>query len=536
MTTTANRDLPATEALIVSLDEYIRARYGLLAVQTFEEERFLRFMRGVADHERHRAKGLYLWSRTRGLRLVAGPGIGAEARPIPNREDALSVIEYIEEAEQGLYVLSDFAPYLLEYGAPKPELVRRLRELAWAIRSRPVTVIFLGARFPEIPELEKEVKILDLPLPEEAETTEILNREAERLEANPNATVDLDPDARSNLIQALLGLTLTEMENVLAKAAGRDRGFGRNTARLVLDEKRDLIRKTAALTFTPSIPIEHVGGYQPIRRLLRMAALTFTPEARAFGVEEAKGLLLVGLPGCGKDTIARAASSVLGRALLQLDLGAVMGEGGGLLGSAELSIKRALQIATTATCVLHLSEYEKAVGGMQSSARTDGGATSRVVGSLLSWLADPHPGVFVIATANDVRELAPEQIREGRFTPVFVDLPTAEDRSAIFGVHLRKRRRDPGGFDLDVLAARSEGYSGAEIESAVKAALLEAFEDGQRTLCTHDIMRALDGIRPLAQVKPGEIEDLRRWARDALAIDANRGTQLGAAEARSLEL
>jgi len=209
-------------------------------VQTFEEERFLRFMRGVAEHERHRAKGLYVWSRTRGLRPLAGPGVGPDPRPIPNREDALSVIEYIEEAEQGqgLYVLADFAPYVLEYGAPKPELVRRLRELAWAIRSRPVTVIFLGARFPEIPELEKEVKVLDLPLPEEAETGEILDREAERLRANPNATVDLDQNARANLVQALLGLTVTEMENVLAKSAVRDRGFGSNTAPLVLNEKR----------------------------------------------------------------------------------------------------------------------------------------------------------------------------------------------------------------------------------------------------------------------------------------------------------
>src|SRR5438309_4173389 len=134
MTLSPSRDLAATESLILGLDEYIRARYGLLAVQTFEEERFLRFMRGVADHERHRAKGLYLWSRTRGLRLVAGPGIGAEPRPIPNREDALSLIEYIEEAEQGLYVLSDFSPHLLEYGAPKPEPGRRLRVRAWAIR------------------------------------------------------------------------------------------------------------------------------------------------------------------------------------------------------------------------------------------------------------------------------------------------------------------------------------------------------------------------------------------------------------------
>src|ERR671936_1756997 len=154
---------------------------------------------------------------------------------------------------------------------------------------------------------------------------------------------------------------------------------------------------------------------------------------------------------------------------------------------------------------------------MRSSAQTDGGATSRVVGSLLSWLAEPHPGVFVIATANDVRELAPEQIREGRFPPVFVDLPTAEDRAAIFGVHLRKRRRDPSEFDLELLAARSDGYFGAEIESAVKGALLEAFEDGQRPVRTEDVLRALDGIRPLAQVKPAEIEDLRRWAKDALA-------------------
>ena len=282
-----------------------------------------------------------------------------------------------------------------------------------------------------------------------------------------------------------------------------------------------------------AIPIEHIGGYAPIRNLLRRAALTFSPEARAFGVEEAKGLLLVGLPGCGKDTIKKAASSVLGRALLDMDLGAIMGEGGGLIGSAELSIKRALQMATTTKCVLGLSEYEKAVGGMQSSARTDGGATSRVVGSLLSWLAEPHPGVFVIATANDVRELAPEQVREGRFTPVFVDLPTREDRTDIFRVHLGKRRRDPAEFDLEQLADRAEGYSGAEIEGGVKEGILEAFEDGKRPVRTEDILRALGNIRPLAKIKASDIEDLRRWAREALAIDANRGTQVESGELRA---
>ena len=172
---------------------------------------------------------------------------------------------------------------------------------------------------------------------------------------------------------------------------------------------------------------------------------------------------------------------------------------------------------------------------MRSSAQTDGGATSRVVGSLLNWLSEPHPGVFVIATANDVRELA-EQVREGRFTPVFVDLPSFEDRAAIFAVHLRKRRRNPADFDLQLLARNSEGYSGAEIEGAVKEALLESFEDGQREVLADDVVRALAGIRPISQVKAAEIEELRRWARDALAIDANLGTPVGATPTRSLEL
>jgi SpoVK/Ycf46/Vps4 family AAA+-type ATPase len=153
----------------------------------------------------------------------------------------------------------------------------------------------------------------------------------------------------------------------------------------------------------------------------------------------------------------------------------------------------------------------------------------------LRWLAEPHPGVFVIATANDVRELAPEQIREGRFTPVFVDLPTPQDRAEIFSVHLRKRRRDPAEFDLELLADRSVSFSGAEIESAVKGALQIAFEDGQRTVRTDDVLNSVAGIRPLAQVKPDEIGGLRGWAREALAVDANRGTTV-AADARSLEL
>jgi SpoVK/Ycf46/Vps4 family AAA+-type ATPase len=236
-----------------------------------------------------------------------------------------------------------------------------------------------------------------------------------------------------------------------------------------------------------------------------------------------KGILLVGLPGTGKDLTKKIASSILGRPLLDLDFGAVMGEGGGVIGSAAISIRRALAIATTLKAVLGLSEFEKGVGGLQSSARSDAGETARTIGALLNWMAEQQE-VFVFATANDVRQLAPEQIRQGRFSQVvFVDLPTPEDRADIFRVHLSKRGRDPEDFDLEDLAQASEGFSGAEIEAAVKGALLDAFMEGPRDLGTADLLARVHGIRPTSEVKREEIEELRRWAREHLAIDAVRG-------------
>jgi SpoVK/Ycf46/Vps4 family AAA+-type ATPase len=231
----------------------------------------------------------------------------------------------------------------------------------------------------------------------------------------------------------------------------------------------------------------------------------------------------VGLPGCGKDLCKKIASGIFGRPLLDLDMASLMGEGGGVIGSAGVAMKRALAIATTLKAVLGLSEFEKGVGGLQSSARSDAGETARTIGTLLSWMQEQQD-VFVFATANDVRQLAPEQIRQGRFSQVvFVDLPNAEDRADIFRVHLARRGRDPRHFDLDQLAQVSEGHSGAEIEAAVKGSVLDAFLDGARELTTADVLRRVRSIRPTSEVKREEIEELRKWAREHLAIDAVRG-------------
>ena len=212
-----------------------------------------------------------------------------------------------------------------------------------------------------------------------------------------------------------------------------------------------------------------------------------------------------------------------------------MGDGGGVIGSAAMSIRRALAIATTLKAVLGVSEFEKGVGGLQSSARSDAGETARTIGALLNWMQEQRD-VFVFATANDVRQLAPEQIRQGRFGQiVFVDLPTVEDRAAIFRVHLSRRGRDPNDFDTEALAAAADGFSGAEIEAAVKGGILDAFMDDARPVCTADLHRRVRSIRPTSEVKREEIGELRRWAHDHLAIDAHNG-HAAATSDRLLEL
>jgi hypothetical protein len=208
------------DELVRELDILIRARYPLIAVNTFEENRFCHLMTVVTTLERHHPKGLFLWSRTQGLRQVAGSGLGPRDKNIPDTDDPLSVLDHIATADRGLFVLCDYVPYLAPFGQEEPLLVRRLRELAWAIKTKPVTVLMAGPSFPSIPALEKEVKVIDLPLPDEREVTGLLDLELARLAENPDVNLAVDARAHEQLVQALLGLTESEIENALAKDAG----------------------------------------------------------------------------------------------------------------------------------------------------------------------------------------------------------------------------------------------------------------------------------------------------------------------------
>lgn len=519
------------------LDIRIRARYPLIAINTYEEDRVREALVDLVFQDRHKEKPLYFWSRPTGLQKVVNPKEGILQNPasIGDTEDPEGVLGFISEQKTGIFLLCDYAPYISPYGQEDPLLVRRLREIAWKLKSTKATVLFVGPSFPDLKTLEKEITQIELDLPKETEIEESIELQLENLRSSGLA-IDLENDTQNALLQSLLGLTAGEISNVIAKAVISCSGLNRDSISVILEEKKNVIRGSGSLTYVHPEPASNLGGYKSLRAILERAAYTFSPRAKARHVEPCKGILLVGLPGCGKDLCKRVASSITNRALLDLDFGSIMGEGGGVIGSSAMSIKRALSIAGTIKGILGISEFEKAVSGMKSSNKTDGGETARTISYLLNWMQD-NRDVLVFATANDVRELESEQFRIGRFSYIhFVDLPNFEDRTEIFKVHLNKRHLEPSHFDLDKLVEKSKDFSGAEIEGAVKDGVLEAFIDGDRSAETKDILKAVESITPTAQMMSEKIEEIRKWARnnikgvgtriDNSGITGNRGDRI----------
>lgn len=529
--TTPGSDAKSVDRFLRELDVRIRARYPLIAINTYEEDRVRDALLDLVFQERHKEKPLYFWSRSIGLQKIFDPKEGLLQTPISvgDTEDPEGVLGFISEQKTGIFLLCDYAPYISPYGQEDPLLVRRLREIAWKLKSTTATVLFVGPSFPELKTLEKEITQIELELPKESEIDDSIELQLESLRSNGLA-IDLTKETQDALLQALLGLSAGEISNVIAKAVISCNGLNRESINVILEEKKNVIRGSGSLTYVHPEPASNLGGYDSLRAILERAAYTFSPRAKARHVEPCKGILLVGLPGCGKDLCKRVASSITNRALLDLDFGSIMGEGGGVIGSSAMSIKRALSIAGTIKGILGISEFEKAVSGMKSSNRTDGGETARTISYLLNWMQD-NKDVLVFATANDVRELESEQFRIGRFSYIhFVDLPDEEDRSEIFRVHLKKRELNPEQFDLERLVEKSKDFSGAEIEGAVKDGVLEAFIDGDRLAETRDILKAVRSISPTAQMMSEKIEEIRKWAKNNIkgAVARSEGSQLTA--------
>jgi SpoVK/Ycf46/Vps4 family AAA+-type ATPase len=279
----------------------------------------------------------------------------------------------------------------------------------------------------------------------------------------------------------------------------------------VFAEKQQIIRKSGLLEYYATDEnFANVGGMSVLKDWLGKRSIAFTSEARAFGLPFPKGILMLGVQGCGKSLCAKAVSNLWQLPLLRFDMGRMFGS---LVGSSEENVRRAIAVAeSVAPAILWVDEIDKAFAGSQGSGSTDGGTTARVFGTFLTWLSEKTAPVFVVATANDISQLPPELLRKGRLDEIFfVDLPSPEERREIFRIHITKRKRDATKFDLEALAAGSGEFSGAEIEEAINSALYDAFYD-KREVATDDVKTALSQTVPLAKTMDEQINRLRSWA------------------------
>jgi len=480
---------------IEMLENYIRAGYPAIAITTPEEHRAIGECRRVAQIL---GMNYAIWSSTRGLRMAEET---EERGGFMNTGDPVTALQAgAKLPENTIYCLLDFHFFLRS-----PDVIRTAKDMFAIQKSRGIVYVFISAVF-ELPrELEREIILTDLPLPSREELETLALDVAEAAGIDP-------PDDCTAIIEAALGLTTSEAENAFALSIVISDTLD---ARVVAREKEQIIRKSGVLEiYSPDVNMESIGGLSTLKDWLRSRVSAYSPEAQAYGLPTPRGVLLVGVPGCGKSLAAKALAAEWQKPLLRLDAGRLFGS---LVGESEANTRRALEVAeAVAPAVLWLDEVEKGLAGVQSSGRTDSGVTARVFGTFLTWLQEKKAPVFVVATANAVEQLPPEFLRKGRFDEIFfVDLPNPEERADIFRVQLQKRNRNPESFDITALAQNTENFSGSEIEEAVISGMFIAWNDGKREVTTEDIIAGAKAITPMAVGMAGKIESLRSWAKNA---------------------
>ncbi len=478
--------LPVFDELSVSL----RARYPYLYLLTWEEERA---ERGVAEVAAELDRPFLTWSSTTGL-------VHPEEGIVEGTRDPMALLDDLAgRPGPGVAMLRDFHACIED-----PQIVRRLRDLRGPFGEQGWGLVFVSPHATVPSELEKDVAVLDLPLPGLAEVAKLFHA----LLRGEKQHIELDLFER--YVKASLGLTEQEIKRLYSKVLLRHGSFTEEQLGEIIAEKRQIIRRAQYLEFHDlGLDMADVGGMDNLKDWLNSRAESFSQKARKYGLPQPKGLFLLGVQGCGKSLTAKAIAHLWKVPLLRLDVAAlIMGKG-----AAEEGMRRTIALAESmAPAILWVDEIEKAFAGVDGSGA--GAGAARVFGSFITWLQEKQAPVFVVATANDVRHMPPELLRKGRFDEIFwVDLPNIHEREQIFEIHLKRRRRDPGKFDTWKLAEASERFSGAEIEQAIIDGMFDAFGK-DREVETADVLRSLRATVPLAVTMDQSIKELKEWARD----------------------
>ncbi len=480
------------------LKTLVLSYHPVVVIETVEEER-VRHLVGAT------AAGLGLplfeWSVTRGLRRAGAPPGGA----IAGTADPLGALRHLSTLTiEAIVVLADFSPHLAE-----PAVERAFRELAERYARTRSTMVLTGADVVLPSRLAPLVVHLPFSLPGEDELRGVVEEVLRTTRARRPVVVELGPDERAALLRALAGLTLNQARQALAYAVLEDGRLSAGDLDEILARKAAFIRDGGLLEYLPPDANRfEVGGFARLKAWLDRARVGFSPEARAVNLAPPRGILLVGVQGCGKSLAAKFVARVWRLPLVKLDAGRLYDK---YLGESEKNLRRATTLVESmAPAVLWIDEIEK--GFAAGGADADGGVSQRLLGTFLTWLQERRAPVFVVATANDLDRLPPELLRKGRFDEVFfVDLPDAAEREAIFRIHLALRKQDARTLDLARVVAASEGFSGAEIEQVVVGALYRALH-GKRPLDTSLLLAELQATVPLAVTRRADIERLRARA------------------------
>jgi hypothetical protein len=491
------------------IETLIRARYPILYIISSEEARVQELVMEVAQR---RQKKVFEWTFSTGI-VPAGTSIQSQKnRNAATKDPLVALDQVIEQVEPAIFIFKDFHPFLAKCNkSSNAAPIRKLKDIAIHLKNSYKTIILISP-VQEIPEeLEKEITVLNHPLPTRDELSALLDRIVADVKQFKQVKIDLDEAGRERLLQAALGLTLGEAENVFAKIIVKDERLSGDDVNEVFAEKQQIIRKSGLLEYYATDEnFNNVGGMAILKDWLNKRAAAFTAEARAFGLPAPRGILMLGVQGCGKSLCAKAVSNLWQLPLLRFDMGRMFGS---LVGSSEENVRRAIAVAeSVAPAILWVDEIDKAFAGSQGSGATDGGTTARVFGTFLTWLSEKTAPVFVVATANDISQLPPELLRKGRLDEIFfVDLPSQNEREDIFRIHLNRRKRDAATFEVPAMAEASSNFSGAEIEEAINSALYDAFY-AQTDLTTAHVLSAINQTVPLAKTMDEQIGRLRGWA------------------------
>ncbi|HEY9878988.1 MAG TPA: AAA family ATPase [Leptolyngbyaceae cyanobacterium] len=485
--------------------------HPVIVIETVEEERVHALINTACNDLQ---MSVFEWSVTQGLVRSQGnihnrwqneyaPAGTQRPQPIGKTSDPLDGLRHIQDMSiKAIYWLKDFAKHLQD-----PVVARQFREVADQFSQNQSTILITGDSISLSSDISHDVVYFDLKLPQPDELYQAISETVRSLKGK--VKVDLTPDTIHAMVSAMQGMTLKQARKVIAYAALYDSTLNFEDVQRVQERKAQVLHEEGLLDyFPPETNLAQLGGFQGLKRWLGYAKVGFTPQARALNLPAPKGILIVGIQGCGKSLAAKTIAKEWNLPLLKLDAGRLYDK---YVGESERNFRRAVSLAETmAPCILWIDEIEKSMG--QSSSDADGGLSRRLFGYFLTWLQEKAQEIFVVATANDLSQLPPELLRKGRFDEIFfVDLPEAQERRAILNIHLSRHNQVPQGFDLDALIQATDGFSGAEIEQAIVSAIYRALYE-KRPIDTALLVEEVKHTVPLSVSRREDIQRLRAFA------------------------